>query len=306
VKQVTKYARYSAFSVAKPCFFTLEHDIFERKRLGNLCIIGGKSRDLCALSSSKQCLLAGDLPQKAKSLNLNPLSIMKKAAFALLVCSLSLIKAFSQDTSPRNSEIPADYEVSTSNTIGLTLRNVDDKLVKRVWADYAKKNLRSKVMYDRKTKKNIAENAQMRNSDPVNLEFDLRPVGNDLSFSITFPESGANANIPNGMTARSANNDRYQRNRSAREMLEDFAKEVEREKIRLEAEEQEKILRKYESDLERLQNQNTRYRKDIEEAEEKIRKSKEAIIQNEKDQEAAQKLIQDQKRVVDEVKRKMN
>jgi hypothetical protein len=234
----------------------------------------------------------------------HPTSTMKKFAFLFVVLfATNYTTGFSQET--RSADIPSDYEIASSNTVALTLRNADEKLVKKVWADYAKKNLRSKVMYDRKTKQNIAENAQMKHSDPVNLVYDVRPVGNDMSFSITFP-GASSANLPNGMTAKSAGTDNYQRNRAAREMLEDFAREVEREKIRIDLEAQEKQLKRYESDFEGLKKDNARYRKDIEEAEEKIRKSKESIIQNEKDQEAAQKLIQDQRRVVEEVRKKMN
>ncbi|MBK7478182.1 MAG: hypothetical protein IPI11_20025 [Haliscomenobacter sp.] len=86
-------------------------------------------------------------------------------------------------------------------------------------------------------------------------------------------------------------------------ILEDFAREVEREKIRLQIEEEEKNLNRLENDLRQLKNAKIRYHREIEFAEARIQKAKENIIKNEKDQVGAAQRIEAQIQALEAVKR---
>lgn len=238
---------------------------------------------------------------------------MKKVALICAICSIvSFIPLLGQDTtiSPdftiKGVDIPEDYDIAQSNTLRVTLPNVDDKLVKRVWSSYARTQLRSKVRYDRKTKQHLAEQANIKSYGSTNLEYESRQSGKDVNFEISFQETSYVETEVSGFSQRSINTTNLQRNRAARTVLEDFAREVRREQTRLEMVQEEKNLRKLEGELRSLKTANTRYHQEIKQAEERIQKAKSNINQNEKDQVDTQKKLQDQQKTLELVKRKMS
>lgn len=240
---------------------------------------------------------------------------MKKIALLCAICSLvSFIPMQGQDTLPRPSFtpkgidiIPQEYDIAQSNTMRVTLPNVDEKLVKRVWSSFARTQLRSKVRYDRKTKQHLAEQANLKSYGETNLEYASRQSGKDVNFEITFRENNyVEMEVGGFSQQRSINATNLQRNRAAKNVLEDFAREVRREQTRLEVATEEKNLKKLETQLRTLKNANTRYHQEIKQAEERIVKAKSNISQNEKDQVDTQKKLQDQQKMVEAVKRKMS
>lgn len=241
------------------------------------------------------------------------MSAMKKIALLCAICSLvSSIPMLGQDTLPRPSftpkgiDIPQEYDIAQSNTMRISLPNVDEKLVKRVWSSYARTQLRSKVRYDRKTKQHLAEQANLKSYGETNLEYASRQSGKDVNFEITFRENNYVEMEVGGFAQRSINATNLSRNRAAKTVLEDFAREVRREQTRLEVVAEEKNLKKLESQMRSLKNANTRYHQEIKQAEERIVKAKSNISQNEKDQVETQKKLQDQQKMVEAVKRKMS
>jgi hypothetical protein len=240
---------------------------------------------------------------------------MKKIA---LLCAISvlfnMIPAFSQDSlvrrdfTPKGVDIPEayDYDIAQSNSLRISLPNADERLVKRVWANFARTELRSKVRYDRKTKQNLAEQAILKSYGPANLKYESRQSGKDVNFEISFQETSYVEMEVSGFSQRSVNATNLQRNRAARGVLEDFAREVRREQTRLELLAEEKNLKKLEGEMRSLKSANTRYHQEIKTAEERIKKAKASISQNEKDQTDTQRKIQDQQKMVEAVKRKMS
>ena len=238
---------------------------------------------------------------------------MKKIALICAICSIvSFIPLLGQDTTTlpdftvKGVDIPEDYDFAQSNTLRVTLPNVDDKLVKRVWSSFARPQLRSKVRYDRKTKQHLAEQANIKAYGSTNLEYDSRQSGKDVNFEITFQETSYVETEVSGFSQRSINTTNLQRNRAARGVLEDFALEVRREQTRLEMVQEEKNLHKLEAELRSLKTANTRYHQEIKSAEERIQKAKSNISQNEKNQVDTQKKLQDQQKTLELVKRKMS
>ncbi len=239
---------------------------------------------------------------------------MKKIALFCAICSVvSFIPMQGQDTmtrpsfTPKGIDIPEDYDIAQTNTLRVSLPNVDEKLVKRVWSSFARTQLRSKVRYDRKTKQHLADQAQIKSYGETNLEYASRQSGKDVNFEISFRENNyVEMEVGGFSQQRSINATNLQRNRAARGVLEDFAREVRREQTRLELVAEEKNLKKMESQLRTLKNANTRYHQEIKQAEERIAKAKSNISKNEKDQVDTQKKLQDQQKMVEMVKRKMS
>lgn len=239
---------------------------------------------------------------------------MKKIALFCAICSVvSFIPMQGQDTmtrpsfTPKGIDIPEDYDIAQTNTLRVSLPNVDEKLVKRVWSSFARTQLRSKVRYDRKTKQHLADQAQIKSYGETNLEYASRQSGKDVNFEISFRENNyVEMEVGGFSQQRSINATNLQRNRAARGVLEDFAREVRREQTRLELVAEEKNMKKMESQLRTLKNANTRYHQEIKQAEERIAKAKSNISKNEKDQVDTQKKLQDQQKMVEMVKRKMS
>ncbi len=239
---------------------------------------------------------------------------MKNIALFCAICSVvSFIPVQGQDTmtrpsfTPKGIDIPEDYDIAQTNTLRISLPNVDEKLVKRVWSSFARTQLRSKVRYDRKTKQHLADQAQIKSYGETNLEYESRQSGKDVNFEISFRENNyVEMEVGGFSQQRSINATNLQRNRAARGVLEDFAREVRREQTRLELMTEEKNLKKMESQLRTLKSANTRYHQEIKQAEERIVKAKSNISQNEKDQVDTQKKLQDQQKMVEMVKRKMS
>lgn len=244
---------------------------------------------------------------------IQPIYAMKKIALLCAICSLNCFTALlGQDTlirpsfTPKGIDLPTDYDIAQTNTMRINLPNVDEKLVKRVWSNFARTQLRSKVRYDRKTKQHLADQAQIKSYGETNLEYNTRQSGKDVNFEISFRENNYVEMEVGGFAQRSINATNLQRNRAARNVLEDFAREVRKEQTRLELASEEKDLRKLETQMRTLKNANTRYHQDIKQAEERIVKAKSNIVQNEKNQVDTQKKIQDQQKMVEAVKRKLS
>jgi hypothetical protein len=239
---------------------------------------------------------------------------MKKIAlFCAIYSIVCFIPLVGQDTTTRPDfnvkgvDIPDDYAIAQTNSMRVVLPNVDDRLVKRVWSSFARTQLRSKVRYDRKTKQNLAEQANIKSYGPADLGFETRQMGKDVSFEISFREtSSVEVEVGGNFAQRSVNVTNLQRNRAAKGVLEDFAREVRREQTRLELVQEEKNMRKLESQLRSLKSANTRYHQEIKSAEERIIKAKSNINQNEKDQVDTQRRIQDQQKMLELVKKKMS
>ncbi|MBK8044177.1 MAG: hypothetical protein IPK21_16920 [Haliscomenobacter sp.] len=130
-------------------------------------------------------------------------------------------------------------------------------------------------------------------SYPVNLVSRSSQLGSGVQFHLWIDMQGA-------FLSREVSPRRMS---DAYSILEDFAREVEREKVRLQVEEEEKNLNRLEGDLRQLKNANIRYHREIEFAEARIKKAKENIIKNEKDQVGAAQRIEAQLQALEAVKR---
>lgn len=181
------------------------------------------------------------------------------------------------------------------SNLSINLPDVKKKLIDRVWSNYTRSRFDSRARYDRKAKEFKAEGAKVNAvaSYPVNLVSRSSQLGSGVQFNLWIDMQGAY--LSRDVSPR--------RMSDAYSILEDFAREVEREKIRLKIEEEEKNLNRLKNDLRQLKNANIRYHREIEFAEARIKKAKENIIKNEKDQVGAAQRIEAQIQALEAVKR---
>ncbi|MBK9106953.1 MAG: hypothetical protein IPM92_00865 [Saprospiraceae bacterium] len=91
----------------------------------------------------------------------------------------------------------------------------------------------------------------------------------------------------------------------AKDFVQEFSYETQRELTREMLEKESDKLKKLNKKLKDLVSDNTDYHKDIEEAKAKIKKREEEIIQNNKDQEAAKAQIETQTKALESVQKKL-
>ena len=227
---------------------------------------------------------------------------MRKLSFIILAFGLFTQVAQAQLTAKGVSqsqvmERSESMSLGTNNALVVQFEGVSDKLVGNLWEDFVKKNYSSKAEWQRKQKEWFTDNVNIPaigGATPVDLHASTQGKEN-AKFSLWI-------NLGNSFLNSSENYEQY---KEAQKIVEAFALEVEKEKVQINLQDQEKELKQVEKDLEKLQSANERYHKDIEKAKEDIRKAEENISQNEKDQEVARQKIENQKQVVDGVKKKM-
>ncbi len=88
--------------------------------------------------------------------------------------------------------------------------------------------------------------------------------------------------------------------------INEYTLQVEKEVIKEELEEEEKVLKNLQKDLEKLEKKNKDLYKDIEKAKEAIRRAESDIERNLQDQENKKKEIDEQRKVISKVSDKMN
>lgn len=219
---------------------------------------------------------------------------MKKIILALLLFSLTFQLAVAQ-----LYEKAVPMSEGNNNAITLRLPNISVKDAEKVWQQYMDDYYDSKAKWNRKTKEWVIDDA-----DIVALG-----RGKDVDLFTTFEKSGEGVSVNvwidldgEFLTSRSFP-DRYT---DAEKMMMRYALEVAKASVQQEIDDEEKHLNRMETDLRKLKNANDRYHKDIERAEEAIKKAEDNIVKNVREQEDMVKKIEMQKELLDEIRKKLN
>jgi DNA repair exonuclease SbcCD ATPase subunit len=226
---------------------------------------------------------------------------MRKLIFLCILLSASFTAAYAQMTAKgvsRVSERTETMSLGANTALVVQFEGISDKRVAEVWESFIKKYYDGKSEWQRKQKEWFTDNINIPaigGATPVDLHATAQGKDN-AKFSLW-------VNLGNSFLNSRDNYDQY---KEAEKLVENFVMEVEKEKTRLDLEEQEKQLKQLEKDLEKLVSANERYHSDIEKAKEAIKKAEENIVQNKKDQEVTRQKIDNQKQVVDNVKKKMD
>lgn len=202
----------------------------------------------------------------------------------------------SQFTFGQITEKKVKMSLGKENALILDIPDVDRKFVGRLWQDYMKDFYNSKPKYNRKENEYFSDDA------------DIVAVGLGNSIDV-YTSTEKNKNKGTTVTmwidlggAFLNSREHSERYTEAEKILMRFALEVARETTRMEIEEEEKALKKLESELRKLKVANDRYHKEIARAEEIIKRAKENIVQNELDQQAVTSEIENQQKVVEGIR----
>lgn len=190
-----------------------------------------------------------------------------------------------------------EMSLGVQNGLSLELPEVAPDYADDLWKTYIKK-YGGKYKWNRKAKEHLSEGVNIPNisgGDPMNIFASASKNGNNTVFTLWFEIKGQ-------FLRKERMADKYD---AAENLLNHFALEVAKEKMKDNIKAEEKSLSKLQSDQKRLERARTGYEKDIEDAKEKIRKSEESLITNAKDQEEARQAIRRQEELLEQLKRKL-
>jgi len=211
--------------------------------------------------------------------------------FTLLLGSLSFIAAQTV------SEVNKSMSLGKQSAFQIDIDGADEDLSEDVWKDFIKDYGKSK------------RNKKAREYYSIGARIPLISGSNDVDVYIRFDErvnmTTATMWIDMGESFINSN-DHPKEAQGAEEFVTNYYLAVKKVAIEKEMKEQEKALNKLEKELRKLEKKNTGYHKDIEKAKEKIEKAEKNIEQNLKDQEDQAIVIEQQKKVIEEIIERLN
>lgn len=182
----------------------------------------------------------------------------------------------------------------------MTIPNAKAGDVEDVWEDYIEDFYDCKTKRNRKTDEYFSDNAEIvaiAGSNTVDIYASIEKSGDDdTEIAVWFDLGGA-------YLSSSEHPNRYT---EAEKLVLRFALEVARYSTKEQLEDEEKALKKLESNLKKLKRANDRYHEDIEDAKKRIAKAEENIEENLKEQEDAIKQLEAQKAAVELIKKRLS
>lgn len=223
-----------------------------------------------------------------------PLIIMRNIILTT-VLSLLFISLSSAQVNERNEPM----SLGTQNAITISLPNTDVRDAEKVWQQYMDDYYDSKAKWNRKVKEWVVTDADVSalgRGEPVNIFATFDKSGNGVMATVW-------VQVGSSFLSSRTHADRYD---DAEKMMMRYALEVAKASVRQELEEEEKMLNRMETDLRKLKSANERYHKDIEKAQEAIRKAEEDIVKNVREQEEMAKKIEQQQELLKKIRKKLN
>lgn len=210
---------------------------------------------------------------------------------------LTLCLVFGLNLSAQNvSQKEMAMSLGNQNAFVVDLEGADDGLAEDVWKDYLKDY--GKVKRNKKAGEYYCEDCAISiiSSSPmqVTLILDERK---DMTVASAFFDTGSSFITEEGSDVMAEKAEKFMYN---------YALDVKRKVIENELKEQEKELKNFNKDQEKLEKANKGYHNDIEKAKKQIVEAEENIEQNLKDQEAKQIEIKNQMKLVEEVTERLN
>lgn len=218
---------------------------------------------------------------------------MKKINLLILILFVSFSSSFTQI----NEEVRSMTQ-GLQNALIINIPNVQDKLVEKIWKNYIKtKDAKTKKI--RKSEEWIAEGINIPGigtSSTVDVYATFEQVGEDVRMIAWF-DVGA------GYLSSEQHPDSYG---AGEEFLNAFELEVYREGIKSEIAAEESVMKKLETDLNKLQKANERLLRDIEIAKKKIANAEADIIDNQDLQKETTLKIEAQKSVLENKRKQLD
>jgi DNA-directed RNA polymerase beta' subunit len=218
--------------------------------------------------------------------------IMKRLLFIAFFLTQLLSSTWSQIKEEANA-----MSQGVANSFSLVLPDVQKKLADDLWKDYIKK-YGGKYKFDRKQNEHQSLEAVIGTlslEEKLNIYASIKEVGSDLVFTLWI-QSG------NEYISSRDNADKYE---AIELQMQHFAREVAREKLRLQLRDEEKQLSKIEQELQRLVRKKESLELEIEKARKRIEEAERDIQTNIEDQGKTEVSIKSQQEIVRELKQKL-
>lgn len=184
------------------------------------------------------------------------------------------------------------------NSFSIVLQQVDHKLANQLWRDYIKK-YGGKYKWDRKALEHQISGAIIGNISP-NIPIDLiatvKTLGHDQVLTVWV--------FANNEWVESQKHPEWFE--AIELQLQHFAKEVSREKLKLQIKEEERNLSKIESDLQRLIKKKESLEQEIEKAKKRIEEAEREIILNLEEQSKTNVRLNTQKSDLEALRQKLH
>ena len=213
---------------------------------------------------------------------------MKQMAFTLFFSFILYAFSFTQ---PRQNKL--QMSLGIQNGLSITIPDSDEDLIDKVWKKYTKEY--GKLARNKKAKEEFIEGAVIQSINGSN-SMDVYVATEDNSITAFF-------DMKNGFLS----SENYPKEfKGASEFMQEFSYEVQREKTRMDLEEEQDKLKKLNKKMGDLLSDNKSYHKDIEEANARIKKAEANIISNEKNQDLTKAEIANQTKAVEAVQQKLS
>lgn len=219
------------------------------------------------------------------------LDYMKNLLFIISILSFNTL-AYGQ-----LEESSKSMSTGVNNAIILDIPNSEAKIVEKVWKNYSK-NFNTKTKKDKKSDEwsSISPLLSGFNDQVDNLIVRIEESGENTKLISWFEVEGDYLNS-------SSNPEDFD---AAQVMLMGFALEVAKEYTMMEMEEEEKVLKKMESNLKKLKREKENYEKNIVDYEKKILETEKKIEDNIFEQEKSKLDIETQLEVIEMVRQKLS
>ena len=218
---------------------------------------------------------------------------MKKLIFTLI----EFVGVIGMISAQEVTEHEMSMSLGKQTTFSVDIDGADEDMVEDVWKKYIKDYGKSK------------RNKKAKEYYVVGARVPMIGGASDIDLYVKFEErvghTTTNLWIDKGGSFVNSN-EHPKEAQGAEDFLSEFYLEVKKKAISEEMKEQEKALKKMDKSLRKLEKKNTGYHNDIENAKEKIEKAEKNIEQNLKEQEDQRILIEQQKKVIEEIIERLN
>lgn len=199
---------------------------------------------------------------------------------------------------PQITESERLMSLGTRPCFVLDIPKTKEGVVEDAWKDYVKEKFDTKLKYEKKFKEYVGKEAKSTaiSSDLFTLFSSIEERGDDIAL-VLWVDMGS------GFLNKKDNPDRAN---DAIGVLRDFYYTLRRLEVGKQLKDQEEVQKDIENKLRKLVKEKEGLEKDIENYKAKIAKAEKDIVDNKKEQETTTKNIEDQKKVVEEVRTKYN
>jgi hypothetical protein len=220
---------------------------------------------------------------------------MKHLIYTVLLAFLAT-SVFAQTS--KASEESRIMSLGSRPSFQLTIAGSDSKTVDKIWKDYVKEKTGGKLKWNKKTKENVAMglSSGIVPGTTADMYSTITERGEEVVLTVWLDKGSGFINSKDD-SANATNVDAFMR---------DFSYEVERNTVQRLLETEMEKQKELDKKLARLVKDKDGLHKDIQEWEEKIRKAREAIKENDSSQLTTKKEIEAQTRAIETVQKKLD